>query len=103
MANDEKELRVPYKYARMWPREVFYRQLQEPKPVAQLDCYECNKFGEMIRCREGHNVHRKCMKRHEPWCEKNLEKGVRIGCIRQLSFSRDLAFTSYIGTTCRTM
>ena len=28
----EVELKVPFKYARMWPREVFYRRL--PKPEA---------------------------------------------------------------------
>jgi len=28
------ELNVPFKYARMWPREVFYRRLSKPKPIA---------------------------------------------------------------------
>jgi len=30
----EVELKVPFKYARMWPREVFYRRLPKPKPMA---------------------------------------------------------------------
>jgi len=35
MANKaEVELKVPYKHARMWPREVFYRRLTDAKPVA---------------------------------------------------------------------
>jgi len=35
MANKtEVELRVPFHYARMWPRELFYRQLSKPKAVA---------------------------------------------------------------------
>jgi hypothetical protein len=29
----ELELKVPFKYARMWPRELFYRRLPKPKPV----------------------------------------------------------------------
>jgi len=32
----EVELKVPIKYARMWPRDVFYRRLSEPKPIAGL-------------------------------------------------------------------
>ncbi len=34
MAEVEVELKVPFKYARMWPREVFYRRLAKPKPIA---------------------------------------------------------------------
>ncbi len=30
----EVELTVPFKYARMWPREVFYRRLSKPRPIA---------------------------------------------------------------------
>jgi len=30
----EVELKVPFKYARMWPREVFYRRLSKPRPIA---------------------------------------------------------------------
>ena len=30
----EVELKVPFKYARMWPREVFYRRLPKPKAIA---------------------------------------------------------------------
>jgi len=30
----EMELKVPFKHARMWPRELFYRRLSQPKPVA---------------------------------------------------------------------
>ena len=30
----EGELKVPFKYARMWPREVFYRRLPKPRPIA---------------------------------------------------------------------
>ena len=30
----EMELKVPFKYARMWPREVFYRQLPKSRPIA---------------------------------------------------------------------
>ena len=34
MANKvEVELKVPFKYARMWPRELFYRRLPKPKAV----------------------------------------------------------------------
>jgi len=33
MAEKEGELKVPFKYARMWPREVFYRRLPKPKAV----------------------------------------------------------------------
>src|SRR3974390_2878988 len=34
MANKvEVELKVPFKYVRMWPREVFYRRLPKPKTV----------------------------------------------------------------------
>ncbi len=29
----EVELKVPFKYARVWPREVFYRRISKPKPV----------------------------------------------------------------------
>jgi hypothetical protein len=29
----EVELKVPFKYARMWPREVFYRRLPNPRAV----------------------------------------------------------------------
>jgi len=29
----ELELKVPFKYARMWPREMFYRRLLKSKPV----------------------------------------------------------------------
>src|SRR3974377_538993 len=32
--NIEVELKVPFKYARMWPREVFYRRLPKPKAIA---------------------------------------------------------------------
>ena|ERR1019366_4591541 len=32
--NAEVELKVPFKFARMWPREVFYRRLPKAKPVA---------------------------------------------------------------------
>jgi hypothetical protein len=28
------ELKVPFKYARMWPREVFYRRMSKPRPIA---------------------------------------------------------------------
>jgi hypothetical protein len=34
MSDKEVELKVPFKYARMWPREVFYRRLPKPKPIA---------------------------------------------------------------------
>ena len=30
----EVELKVPFKYARMWPRELFYRRLSKPRPIA---------------------------------------------------------------------
>jgi len=30
----EVELKVPFKYGRMWPREVFYRRLSKPRPIA---------------------------------------------------------------------
>lgn len=34
MANKvEVELKVPFKYARMWPRELFYRRLPKPRAV----------------------------------------------------------------------
>ena len=34
MADKLEELNVPFKYARMWPREVFYRRLPKPRPMA---------------------------------------------------------------------
>ncbi|MGB7553452.1 MAG: GIY-YIG nuclease family protein [Candidatus Korobacteraceae bacterium] len=82
MADTEKEIKVPYRYARMWPREVFYRQLGEPEFVFGSTCYECGQSwesGKMIRCENGHTVHsfhpkKKCIDDHKPWCKEHEEK-----------------------------
>jgi hypothetical protein len=66
----EVELKVPFKYARMWPREVFYRQLRELKPVVYSGCWEGGESGELIKCRRGHSVCQKHMRAHEASCKK---------------------------------
>ena len=73
MGENGAELKVPFKYARMWPREVFYRQLREAKPVACPLCWECDKSGEMVMCSKGHTVHQNCMNQHERGCKKDYD------------------------------